>query len=459
MQHKQERRGSAQTLTIALEPKKSSPRHARFSSLCWNLFSLAFCISGGSFLINPEMALAQNQAQDTSVRAKKTKGKKKAREKGKVTRKPKSAPAPELPVRGLTSYYLRASSGYELETTQKNDPANTNVPISDQKHKMLFGGVIGWGPIRANDLFFNVHYTYKQDWKTDQGQFTQFQNQWFQSPSAETFLFRTQDLLRSHELASDLRYIHRYFQAGVFSRFSLARVGSQLLGAEFEEARTVVKSENFVPYFSFRYGRYYRGQISAPFRTEINEDEKRLSNATYSLDSRGRGFLMSADMNNGFFIPSINSLIFLDLSYNQFKYASIQNDRRQIGIATSIDFPVIWRVRAAPKFLYQTNDFIADRVRIEGFKKTGSEGESTESPTLIARNDTVLGASGSLYADITKTQRLSVSFSINSTTSTIPEFNILQEIYSLTYSYAWPRTSLVQKRVQRFQENTYAEEF
>lgn len=417
----------------------------------WNWIPAVLAVACGSGWLSH--AQAQGKNQESSVQQKK---RSKPAKSGK-TRAP-VAVATEPPIKGLNSYYGRFRTGYEVDTLLRNDPANTNSPISNQKHKLQFLGILGWGPIRANDLFFNVHYTYRQDWSTNEGQAAQFASRWFSSPSEETFLFRTQDLLRTHELAADLRYLHPYFQAGLFSRLSIGRVGSSLLGADFEEARTVVKSENFVPYVTFKYGRYYRGQFSLPFRTEINEDDPRLSNATYSYDGRGRGFLLSYDLNNGFFIPSINSLVFFDLFFHQFKYASIQNDRSQIGTALAFDFPVIWRVRAAPKIVYHVSNFVADRVRIEGFKRRESR-ESEAVPTLIERQDKFLGSGGSIYVDHESRHRFSANFLFNMTTSTIPEFNIVQEVYTFTYTYSWPRTSLVQKRVQRFQENTFAEEF
>lgn len=417
----------------------------------WKWTPAVLALACGSGL--PAHALAQGAIQKTPAQ----KTKRNTTETGGQALAP-AARAEEPPIKGLDSYYGRFRMGYEVDTLLRNDPANTNSPISDQKHKLQFLGVLGWGPIRATDLFFNIHYTYRQDWSTNQGQAAQFADRWFSSPKEETFLFRTQDLLRTHELAADMRYLHPYFQAGLFSRLSIGRVGSGLFGADFEDARTVVKSENFVPYVTFKYGRYYRGQFSMPFRTEINEDDPRLSNATYSYDGRGRGFLLSYDLNNGFFIPSINSLVFFDLFYHQFKYASIQNDRSQIGTAFSIDFPVIWRVRASPKIVYHVSDFVADRVRIEGFKR-GEEREPEATPTLIERVDKFLGSGGSIYVDYESRHRFAANFLFNMTSSTIPEFNIVQEIYTFTYTYSWPRTSLVQKRVQRFQENTFAEEF
>jgi hypothetical protein len=370
------------------------------------------------------------------------------------------SPQEEMPVRGLSSYYWRGSFGYNYNTLSKNDPGNTNSPIADERHKMLLSGTLGWGPVRADDLYFNIHYSYFQDWKTDRGQFDQFLPGWFSDPKAETFLFRTQDLLRSHELATDLRYVSDPFQAGVFSRFTIGRVGSRLLGEDFEEARTVVKTENFVPYVSYKYGRIYRAQFSMPFRTEINEEQPILSNASYSLSTAGRGFLLSYNLSNGLFVPLINSLVYLDLFYQRFKYASIQNDRDQMGLAVSIDFPIIWRIRAAPKVVYYQQDFIADRVRIACFRKAAGSGpECDENPSLLARNDSFLGSGGQIYFDWTPNSRFIGSFLFNRTTSTIPEFNIVEYLFTLSYNYSWPKTTLVQKRTQRFQENKYAEEF
>ena len=364
----------------------------------------------------------------------------------------------DLPVKGLSSYYWRGSAGYQYNSESKNDPGNTNTPIADERHKMLLGATVGWGPIRAEDLYFNIHYSYLQDWKTDQNQVQQF-GKWFGDPRAENFLFRTQDLLRSHELASDLRYVNDPIQAGVFTRFTIGRVGSSLLGEDFESARTVVKSENFVPYVSYKYGRIYRAQLSMPFRTEINTEQPILSNASYAFGSSGRGLLLSANLNNGLFIPLINSLVYLDLFYLRNKYASIQNDRDQIGTAVSIDFPVIWRIRAAPRLVYYQQDFVADRVRISCFRKTQGPEECSESPTLVKRKDTFLGSGGQVYYDWTANSRFVGNFAFNRTTSTIPEFNKVEYLFTLSYIYSWPKTSLVQKRTQRFQENKYAEEF
>lgn len=367
---------------------------------------------------------------------------------------------PDLPVKGLSSYYWRANAGYQYNSQSKNDPGNTNTPIADEKHKMLLGAAIGWGPLRANDLFFNAYYAYLQDWKTDRGQAQQFTSKWFSEPKSENFLFRTQDLLRSHEFAADLRYVSDPVQAGVFTRFTIGRVGSQLLGDDFEEARTVVKTENFVPYINYKYGRIYRAQLSMPFRTEINEEQPILSNASYAIGSSGRGTLLSANLNNGVFIPMINSLLYVDLFYLRYKYASIQNDRDQIGTAASIDFPVVWRIRAAPRIVYYQQDFVADRVRIPCFRKqSGESAECADNPTLVKRKDTFLGSGGQIYFDWTANSRLLANFSFNRTTSTIPEFNSVEYLLTLSYVYSWPKTSLVQKRTQRFQENKYAEEF
>jgi hypothetical protein len=366
----------------------------------------------------------------------------------------------EMPVRGLSSYYWRGSFGYQYNSLSKNDPGNTNTPIADERHKMLLSGTLGWGPIRADDLYFNIHYSYIQDWKTDTAQAQTFFSKWFSDPKAESFLFRTQDLLRLHELASDLRYVSDPLQAGVFTRFTIGRVGSQILGDSFEEARTVVKSENFVPYVSYKYGRVYRTQLAFPMRTEINEEQPILSNASYAFSSSGRGPLISAIWNNGFFIPVINSLVFFDGFYLRYKYASIQNDRDQLGMAASIDFPVIWRIRAAPRLVFYQQDFVADRVRIACFRKAATSNEECpEDPTLVKRKDSFLGSGGQVYFDYTPNSRFVGDFKFNRTSSTIPEFNSVEYLFTLSYVYSWPKTTTVQKRTQRFQENKYAEEF
>jgi hypothetical protein len=364
-------------------------------------------------------------------------------------------------VRGLKTWYAQFDSGAGLEEISRCDPGaeDCGKPITESRYTLLLSGLIGWGPLRTDNVFFNLHYKYTQNWSTDYSQFERFMERWFKRFKAEDFVFTTKSMLRTHELASDVRYLFAPFQAGLFTRFSLGRIGSKALGEELEEGETVVKTENFVPYVSYKYDRYYRGQLSMPFRTEINDDDPRLSNASYSWKSRGRGRSFSLKLSNGAYVPAIDSLLYLDIYRSDFKYAAIQNDRTRTGVSVSFDFPIVWNIRTSPRTVYYQEKFLVDRVRIKGYKKSEAERLKKTEASEVPRKDTYLSFGLFSYWDFSRTQRLDFSLLRESSTSTISEFNSMRNVLLLGYSYSWPSTGLVVKRVDRFSESPYAEEF
>ena len=366
-------------------------------------------------------------------------------------------------IRGLKTFYGQVDSGGGLLNTERCDPSSGSCdkPIQESKYNLMVSALIGWGPLRTDDFLFNLQYKYTQNYQTDAGRVDVFFKKWFAKPTAETFIFPTRDMLRTNEFATDFRYVNTSFQAGLFTRFAISRVGSSTFGEELEQADTVSKTENVVPYFAYKYSRLYRGQLSMPFRTEINSaDDPRLNNATYSLSSQGRGRLFSLKLNNGFYIPQIDSIAYFDVYRMDYKYASIQNDRTRYGLATSFDFPVYWDIRATPKLIYYQENFIVERVRIDGFKTGGAGGDNVNAlPTLKKRTDKILKFGIYAYWDINRSNRADFEFSMLSSNSTISEYNIKQMLIVFGYSYSYQATTTVNKRVNRFADDSYAEEF
>lgn len=366
-------------------------------------------------------------------------------------------------VKGLRNFYGLINTGYGQQQLERCDPSGTECekPISDMRFALSFSGLIGWGPLRTSDFFFNTHYRYSQNWGSEPQQLDIFMKYWPTTKKAADFLFPTKGLLRTHEWVSDFRYVRSALQGGLFSRFTWGRVGSNSLfrdAENLEEAETVVVTENFVPYLSYKYGKVYRGLLSFPMRTELNHDDPRLSNQTYSLSGRGRGYLVSTKLNNAFYVAPIDSLLYLDFFYLRYKFASLQNDKDRTGAAFALDFPVIWDIRAVPRATYYKEKFSVERVRIDGFRK-GEANEKNTPSSLWPRQDAALGLGIYLYWEMSRTSRFDFSFQQEESTSNIPEFNITQTSWQLSYTWSWPSTSTVSKRVQRFSENNYAEDF
>ncbi len=360
------------------------------------------------------------------------------------------------PIRGLRTYYAQAGIGFGIEEKSRNDPADSK-PIGSARYTLRGTGLIGWGPLRTENLLFNIHYRYSQDWDTDFDQVSKF-GSWIKGPKADTFLFPTNRLLRLHEIESDMRFVQPLFNFGLFSRLTWGLTGSQFFGGKDEYSETLVVAENFVPYFGFRYKRFYRGQIYMPLRTEINKEDELLNNTTYSFSTKGRGRLFSFGLNNAFFFRQIDSLLYADTFLSEYKYYSLQNDHTRRGGALSFDFPVVWALRAVPKFVYYIDDFSIQRVRIKNFVK-GNAQEVNEPPILIGRKDTFLGYGLSLYYDLNSQERIYFEFDQEQSTSTIPEFNVSRRTLEFGYRWSLPKSVILVKRVGRFTDNSFAEEF
>lgn len=369
-------------------------------------------------------------------------------------------------IRGTSNFYGQAGTAFYADgyTTApavapgKQEGLKEEAgPQGDASYSLRFHGLFGYGPLRIDNFFMNAHYKYSQDWGSKQSQVFTFWDEWLSGGrrTAENFIFRTDSLLRTHEFVVDARYVEDDFLAGLFSRLTYSRIGSSLLGTENETAETLVLTENFVPYFAFKYDRYYRGQISLPFRTELNREDEGLNNKSYLLSPKGRGYpTVSLLVNNAFILPSLRSIIHLDLFRYEYIYQAIQNDRTKMGVSAAWDLPLVKNLRIAPKFLIAHESYFVPRTRMT----ESSPGVYT--PAEKARVDFFWSGGLSVYYDFNRQNRVSFDIGIADNKSNIPEFNSQRlPIILVQYAYSWPTTAQVNKRAFRFSETTFAEEF
>lgn len=357
----------------------------------------------------------------------------------------------------LKNFYGNASIGYTTEDVLKNEPGSDTMS-GDSKYRVLADLAIGIRPIKFDNFFANIQYQYSQNWETDYNQIETFKKKWFSSPKTEYFIFPTNSLLRTHGLSSDLKYLKADFQLGLFSQLTMARIGSKYLGQKLEESETVAVSEKFVPYVSYKYKTFYRVELSSPFRTEVNREDKRLSNASYSWSGRGRGRLFSVQMRNAGYVPSIKSIFYLDLFKYEYRYASIYSDRVQTGVVGRVDFPIWKTIRAQPTLFYGKNKFIVERTRIPGFGK-GAPLQNNNPPELKERIDNLVNIEINVNMLINKQMRIDASVAKNDVNSSIAEYNSSTTLFKLKFNYSYPNVEYVIKRIQRFQDGTYSEEF
>jgi hypothetical protein len=113
----------------------------------------------------------------------------------------------------------------------------------------------------------------------------------------------------------------------------------------------------------------------------------------------------------------------------------------------------------SPRAVYYKEKFIVDRVRVPGYKKSTAGSLVAEPAKEFPREDTYLSFGLYTYWDFSRSSRIDFSILRETTTSTITEFNVVRNVLFMGYSYSWPSTNVVVKRVDRFSESPYAEEF
>jgi hypothetical protein len=302
---------------------------------------------------------------------------------------------------------------------------------------------------------------------------SRFSSGWLSNPTADTFIFPTKTLIRRHEFATDFRYSEPstimgfHVSLGAQAFLAWARTGSTMLGEKLEVAETSYAEEGFSPYAVLRFRREYRGQIIFPIRTFMNRDNKDESFATYSWSSTGRGRVLSVIFNNEVPLSGIDSSLFVDFRAYQYKYSSLTFDRSQPAVSAAFDFPIFSSLRAAFKGAYEVDKYYLPKVRIPGMHAKTGEGsgvnnaEDLEAAEDFDRVDTRYCAGAGAYFDfgVRSEHRLFFDFSWSKAFSTIAEYNSSRISMFGGYRWALPGAAQVERRVNRFQEGTYAGEF
>ncbi len=381
----------------------------------------------------------------------------------------------------MRDYYGGAGLAYRIFQESSNNPegpkkklvngkeTTENVEIGDQKFSLDTQGFIGWGPIHFEKFLFNSHYVYSQSWGTDMDQIGRFTNSWMKERKAETFIFPTKALIRTHEIAADFRYLdlipdlELVYSLGIFGRLEMKRQGSSTLGDDNESATTINLLENAVPYLSFQVGRSFRTQFWMPFFTDVNKVDETKTYATYSWSKAGRGKVFSFVSNNELLLTGINSRLLIDGYYYKFKYSSLTLDYDRPGGAISFDFPVFYGLRLQPRVAYNADKYYLKKVRIPGMLKKDGNGAETvnDKAQEYLRTDVNYSFGGGAYIDLGEknSHRVFLEFSQTQIVSTLLEYNGSSTSWYFGYKWALPSAGLGERRINRFREGVYADSF
>ncbi|MEY4065957.1 MAG: hypothetical protein RIR26_2165, partial [Pseudomonadota bacterium] len=256
---------------------------------------------------------------------------------------------------GVRSWFGTLGSSFGYDTLTRTNPgvgecsANCKGTIEEPRWALQLQGAIGWGPVKRNNISFTTHYRYSQNLRTNNDQLARF-GKWFSTFKTGDFLFPTRDMLRSHELVSEVRYSAAPFQLGLHGILDFERVGSSssFLGEPNEVADSVKNMEQLTPWVQWRIPGVYIATFYAPMRTEINKEDPRNSYTTWSTKNAGRGIFFTLIQDNLFYLPKIASTAGLTFNFTNKKSASIQNDSSKWGGKASFDFPIAFNFRLQP---------------------------------------------------------------------------------------------------------------
>jgi hypothetical protein len=357
---------------------------------------------------------------------------------------------------GVKNWYYSTGATFGAENLTRSNPGiyeceKCKKTIEEPRWALQLQGAAGWGPVKRNNFSFTTHYRYTQNLRTNDEQVRRF-GTWFSSFKASDFLFPTKDMLRSHELVTEIRYSKRPWQFGMHAMLEFERVGSSslFLGEENEIADSVRNIEQIVPWVQWRKPGAYIGTLYSPMRTEINKEDPRTSFTSWSATTAGRGLFVSVIQDNLIYLPRISSTIGATLSWLNKKAASVQNDSTLLGIKTSMDFPIAYNIRTQPYLKYEVENYILERI---------SMAQTEDAKTSLAeRSDEVIGSGAQIYFDWSKSVRLNFTLSYESRQSSLSDFSSSRLVYQGGILYSWPLSRTVLKRIDRFSESLSSEE-
>ena len=358
---------------------------------------------------------------------------------------------------GIQNWYGSTGAAFGFDTLTRSNPgvadctSGCKKTIEEPRWALQLQGALGWGPVKRNNISFTTHYRYSQNLRTNDEQAARF-GKWFNTFKTTDFLFPTRDMLRSHELVTEIRYSLNPWQLGLHAMLDFERVGSSasFLGEPNEIADSVRNIEQVVPWAQWRIPGVYIATLYTPMRTEINKEDPRNSFTTWSMKNSGRGIFISAIQDNLFYLPKISSTAGLTLNWTNKKSASIQNDSSKLGMKASMDFPIAFNFRMQPYVKYDSEKYILQRIRIDNITDGAAE--------LLQRTDSILGTGGQTYFDLNKNWRFSFQFAYESTQSTLSDFSGSRMSYQGGLTYSWPITRPVLRRLDRFSDSLTAEE-
>jgi hypothetical protein len=320
--------------------------------------------------------------------------------------------------------------------------------VTFDRNSFLFNALAGARSRGYDSLFFMAHYKYAFFWDVDAKK-AQSPSGFLKSPRDPQSPLPTRGLLRVHEFFGDARYLAGSTRFGLQLQYAIGRTNSSMFAQEGELKGTSFTSEAFVPYVIVVGGRIYRARLYAPFYTVVNHEDRKLTYTTFDFKSVGRGPVFSMGLSNLFYVPPAESIASLDLTYLDYKFHNVSNDRTRIGGSAVWT----WTPRyffggsLAPKFAYYRDAYYLPTAVIPGWDpKAGGNVNKAQQRKRVdniltygglvgIEVETLLAGAGLMDPVVQTRHRVSMEAMMENRSSTLPDYP--SRVLSVVMRYLW----------------------
>ena len=375
-------------------------------------------------------------------------------------------------------HFWFVQAGFMLLTSDYSDPTGGAKgpplkPGSDSEYGLTANAGLGVGPWREGTKTASGGYLYRQTYYTTDSRIEQF----FNDPgNLRYFPFRFDLLKRRHTLFGDFRgKLSEKFDAGVFGRHEIARIGSDFFsGADEGDLRTSLSISDttvLIPWIGTSFAEKSRTTAYMYLRKEINYETSDLSNKTYDL--------LGGSANPAFSTGASHSQLLADdrltLSGEVFSYDFIFNDYwvdfSRFGGFAEADYRITPSVAVNGIAGFYQDHYSLGRPRMNGNCNTNSVQRTTSDPTkppapvepsepaLCRRDDSGVVFQGGVRWNIQDDTQLSTSLLyVDNGNSTMQEYDFQQIKFLVTLTRAFPNVQRVERMSERFADYVFFKE-
>lgn len=367
-------------------------------------------------------------------------------------------------------------TGFMYLTSSFKDPTGLEPPkpsLKDggsEEFGLTANAGVGVGPWREGTKTASGGYLYRQTYYSNSSRLDQFFNDPF---NIRYFPFRFDLLKRRHTLFGDFRgKMTDQFDAGVFGRYEISKIGSQYFSGQEEgdlhNSLSVSETTALIPWIGASFTEKSRTTAYMYLRKEINIESPDLSNKTYAL--------LGGSGSPAFSVGASHSQLLLDnqltLSAEVFHYDFIFNDYwtdfSRLGAFTEADYRINSSFSLTALAGYYKDHYSLGRPRMNGSCNTDSAATDTATttstspiiqPVLCKRDDSGLVAQGGLRWNIRDDLQASTSvLYVDNSNSIMQEYSFNQLKFQFALTRAFPNVQRVEKLAEKFADYVFFKE-